>query len=78
MIISSALMIIIMAVIGFTGYNGIRHVKDHLNNISIVRLPSLDYLLQVDRDLQQLLVELVDGQANVVDGQGGLRNAGSR
>ena len=56
LVLGFSLMIVIMAAIGFFGYNGINDVNSHLHNISTVRLPSLDYLLQIDRDLQQLLV----------------------
>ena len=49
-------MILFMAIIGFNGYNSVRHINDNLNDIFAIRLPSLDYLLQTDRDIQQLLV----------------------
>jgi len=49
-------MIPFMACIGFAGYNGIQNIMNDLRDIFSVRMPSVDYLLQADRDLQQLLV----------------------
>ncbi len=49
-------MIVIVVSIGLVSYFNARTIQDELDEISDVRLPSLDYLLQVDRDLQQLLV----------------------
>ncbi|KPK01107.1 MAG: chemotaxis protein, partial [Nitrospira bacterium SG8_35_4] len=51
-----SVMIALMAVIGISGYSSTKNVNNNLNEISSIRLPSLDYLLQADRDLQQLLV----------------------
>ena len=50
------LMILFMVVIGFTGYINIKKVDHNLNDIFAVRLPSIDSLIEADRDLQQLLV----------------------
>jgi methyl-accepting chemotaxis protein len=49
-------MILIMGVIGFTGFKGIDEIEHRLNDIFTVGLPSIDYIIQTDRDLQQLLV----------------------
>jgi len=49
-------MIPFMACIGYAGYNGIQNVMNDLGDIFSVRMPSIDYLLQADRDLHQLLV----------------------
>ncbi len=51
-----SLVVFFMLVVGFNGYRSIRAVFSHLDEIFLVQLPSLDYLLEVDRDLQQLLV----------------------
>ena len=56
LICSFAVMVLLMGVIGYSGYNGVHHVMNDLQEIFAVRLPSIDYLLQADRDLQQLLV----------------------
>ena len=56
LICASAIMIPFMLCIGYAGYNGIQNVMNNLREIFSVRLPSIDYLLQADRDLQQLLV----------------------
>lgn len=49
-------MIAFATIIGLAGFFGIRTVEKNLDEIFSKRLPSLDYLLQTDRDLQQLLV----------------------
>jgi methyl-accepting chemotaxis protein len=45
-----------MIIVGFAGYNGIRGINYFLKAIFAVNLPSIDLLVEVDRDLQQLLV----------------------
>ncbi len=54
--LSFAVMILFLAVIGITGYTSIRTIKLELDDIATVHMPSMDYLIQADRDLQQLLV----------------------
>ncbi len=56
LILGNTIMIVFMAIIGLTGYKSVNNVENYLNDIFSVRLPSMDYLLEVDRDLQQLLV----------------------
>jgi methyl-accepting chemotaxis protein len=51
-----SIMILFLGIIGFTGYSSSRNIQGQLNDIFGVRLPSIDYLLQTDRDMQQLLV----------------------
>jgi len=51
-----AVMVVIVGGVGFTGYLCSRSIQADLEEIFTVRLPSIDLLLQVDRDLQQLLV----------------------
>ncbi len=51
-----SLMILFMGVIGFVGYSSSRNIHHHLNDIFSVRLPGIDYLIEADRDMQQLLV----------------------
>ena len=51
-----ALMIAFMVLIGFYGYWTINQISQSLVDIFATRLPSIDYLVEVDRDLQQLLV----------------------
>ena len=50
------ILIIAMVVIGFSSYRGMKQIKERLDNIFLVRLPSIDFLIEADRDLQQLLV----------------------
>jgi methyl-accepting chemotaxis protein len=49
-------VILLMCGIGYTGYRSARVISGKLDHIFENRLPSLDYLVQADRDLQQLLV----------------------
>ncbi|MCP4693557.1 MAG: hypothetical protein GY859_36315, partial [Desulfobacterales bacterium] len=51
-----SIMILFMGIIGFTGYRSAAGIQRNLNDIFKVRLPSIDYLIEADRDLQQLLV----------------------
>jgi methyl-accepting chemotaxis protein len=51
-----AVMIVFMAIIGLSGTWSLHHIEGNIREISEVRLPSLDYVLEVNRDLQQLLV----------------------
>ncbi|WP_231713857.1 methyl-accepting chemotaxis protein [Desulfosarcina ovata] len=54
--LSFSIMVAFMAVIGFFGYRATQHVMEDLNDIFAVRLPAIDFLIEADRDLQQLLV----------------------
>jgi methyl-accepting chemotaxis protein len=56
LIVSYALLVALMGAIGYSGYTGTSSVMHHLDDIFSVRLPSIDKLLEADRDLQQLLV----------------------
>jgi methyl-accepting chemotaxis protein len=49
-------MILIMGVIGVAGYLSMSKINHSLEDIFEVRMPSIDYLIEVDRDIQQLLV----------------------
>ncbi len=56
LIVGFSIMVLFMGAIGYTGYSSSKAIKHDLDDIFEVRLPSLNYLLQADRDLQQLLV----------------------
>ena len=56
LILGFALMIVMMGIIGFSGYRGISKIQHSLDEIFTVAMPSIDYLIEADRDLQQLLV----------------------
>ena len=56
LIIGFSIMILFMGTIGFMGYNSTKIIGHHLDNIFTIRLPSIDSLIEADRDLQQLLV----------------------
>jgi methyl-accepting chemotaxis protein len=49
-------MILLLGIVGLTGYRSASNINRNLNDIFAVRLPSINYLIQADRDLQQLLV----------------------
>ena len=49
-------MILFMGLIGLTGYLATENIQKPLDEIFSIRLPSIDYLIETDRDLQQLLV----------------------
>lgn len=49
-------VIAFVAVLGYLGVFLARGIYQNLEEIHAVRLPSLDYILEIDRDLQQLLV----------------------
>ena len=51
-----SIMILFMGIIGLTGFSSVKNINSKLEDIFDVRLPSIDYLIQADRDLQQLLV----------------------
>lgn len=51
-----SIMILLVGIIGFTGYRSTANIEQNLNDIFAVRLPSINYIIQADRDLQQLLV----------------------
>ncbi len=54
--LSFCLMILLMMLIGFIGYWGARTIEASLDKIFASRIPRLNFLLQADRDLQQLVV----------------------
>ena len=49
------IMILLMLSIGFSGYRSTRNIQRNLDEILKVRLPSMDYLVEMDRDLQQFM-----------------------
>lgn len=56
LIIGFSSMLIIMIIVGISGFIGMGRTEGHLTSIYTQRLPSLDYVLQADRDLYQLIV----------------------
>ncbi|HHS12957.1 MAG TPA: methyl-accepting chemotaxis protein [bacterium] len=56
LIIGFSSMLVIMIVVGISGFIGMGRTQGHLTEIYLQRLPSLDYILQADRDLYQLIV----------------------
>lgn len=51
-----SIMILFMAGIGFMGFQSVRNINGDMEEIFTQRLPSMDFLIETDRDLQQLLV----------------------
>ncbi len=51
-----SLLIVFMVVIAFNSYVGMQRIKERLDDIFLIRLPAIDFLIEADRDLQQLLV----------------------
>lgn len=49
-------MTLLLILTGAFGYNSSRHVFDDLTQVFSTDLPRMDYLIEADRDLQQLLV----------------------
>lgn len=56
LIVGFSIMIFIIGLIGYAGFLSVNTVDQKLNDVFLFRLPSINYLLQADRDLQQLLV----------------------
>jgi methyl-accepting chemotaxis protein len=51
-----ALILTFMAGVGWVAHQGMTQIESRLNNLFSVSLPSIDLLIEADRDLQQLLV----------------------
>lgn len=49
-------MLLFLIVIGYMGYAKVRTVNNNIKEIFTINLKGIDYLIQADRDLQQLLV----------------------
>ena len=56
LVLGFSVMIVMMGLIGFSGYQGVSKVQKSLDDIFAVAMPSIDYLIEADRDLQQMLV----------------------
>lgn len=49
-------LILLMFILGFTSYKSVGDIDEQVKRISDIRLPALNLLLEIDRDLQQALV----------------------
>ena len=56
LVLGFSILIILMGIIGFLGFQSTKNIQMNLEEIFAVRLPSIDYLIETDRDLQRLLV----------------------
>lgn len=54
--VAFSLMIIIAMVIGVIGYSSSARINSNVDEMFTVMMPGIDYLIEADRDLQQLLV----------------------
>ena len=56
LVVLSLLAFVFIGAAGAAGWMGARTIQENLQDIFTIRLPGLNYLIQADRDLQQLLV----------------------
>lgn len=56
LILGFSFVVLLVAVVGFVGNRVASSIDEKLEEVFTVRLPSVDYLAEIDRDLQQLLV----------------------
>jgi len=56
LVMGFSVMIVFLVIVGLSGFQSVKHINGNLSDIFNVRLPSMDYLIEADRDLQQLLV----------------------
>jgi len=49
-------LVLVMIILGYGSIRGMGKIQHNLNQIFTVSLPAMDYLIEADRDLQQLLV----------------------
>ena len=56
LIATFTLILLFMAGIGWVAYQGMTQIEHNLNDIFSVSLPSIDKLIEADRDMQQMLV----------------------
>lgn len=54
--LSFGILIINVVVLGIVGFIGMRNVNHNLNDIFHNQLPSIDYLIEADRDYHQMLI----------------------
>ncbi|MGQ9847660.1 MAG: methyl-accepting chemotaxis protein [Bacteroidales bacterium] len=56
LVLSFSIMIFLIILVGLNGFINVKRIQRNLDGIFAIRLPSVDYLIEADRDLQQLLV----------------------
>jgi methyl-accepting chemotaxis protein len=56
LILGFGLLTVIILVVGLMGYSYLKQINYYLQDATTKELPSLNFLVQADRDLQQLLV----------------------
>ncbi len=56
LVLGFSLLLFFMGLIGVTGYYSIKRIARNLDEIFQVRMPSIDLIIETDRDLYQLLV----------------------
>lgn len=51
-----SVMIVFLIIVGVSGFLSVKNINGNVDDLFTVRLPGMDYLIEADRDLQQLLV----------------------
>lgn len=51
-----SVMIVFLMIVGLAGFLSVKNINGNVDDLFTLRLPSMDYLIEADRDLQQLLV----------------------
>ena len=55
-IVAFLIMILFIVAVGLLGIRSTKEIHSYVQDMVAVRIPAMDYLIQADRDLQQLLV----------------------
>ncbi len=56
LLVGFGIMVLFMVIIGVTGYRSLASMHQDLKRIYGVQMPAIDFIIEADRDLQQLLV----------------------
>lgn len=56
LLLGFSIMIAFLIIVGLAGFLSVKNINRNVDDIFTLRLPSMDYLIEADRDLQQLLV----------------------
>jgi len=56
LLIGFSVMMVFLIIVGLSGFLSVKNINRNVDDIFTLRLPSMDYLIEADRDLQQLLV----------------------
>ncbi len=59
LLLGFAIMIVFMGIIGLVGYQSVQRIQNDLDKVFNIYLPSIESIIQTDRDLQQLVAALL-------------------